>query len=47
MSYGILAHLSHCDRWMFIVSRLLCFVNNHVKGHLLNYWLDFDKTWQE
>ena len=22
-------------------------INNCFKGHLLNYWLDFDQTWQE
>ena len=51
-----LAHLSHwliisyCDLWISIVrrGRPLCVVNNCFKGHLLlNYWLDFDQTWQD
>ena len=24
-----------------------CVVNNCFKGHLLNYLVDFDKTWQD
>ena len=34
--------VSYCNRWMSVICRQQLF-----KGHLLNYWLDFDQTWQE
>ena len=50
----LLAHLSqrlnvsYCDHWMSVLHCVSCIVNNWFKGHLLlNYWLDFDQTWQE
>ena len=42
-----LAHLSHCDHWMSVVRCVSSVFNNCFKGHLLNYWLDFDQTWHE
>ena len=43
-----LAHLSHwlmvsyCDHWMSVVHCASSTIAS--KGHLLNYWLDFDQT---
>ena len=40
--------MSYCDHWMSVLHCVSCIVNNWFKGHLLlNYWLDFDQTWQE
>ena len=39
--------MSYCDRWMSVVRRQLSVINNCFKGHLLNYRMDIDQTWQE
>ena len=39
--------LSYCDHLMSVLCCASCVVNNCFKGHLLNYWLDFDQTWQK
>ena len=50
----VLAHLSHrlnvsnCDHWMsVIIIRHLASSIALKDVSLLNYWLDFDQTWQE